>query len=250
MRRRIEVVCPGCSERRTVLPSNMRHSKTGLCRACDVRSRHGISLSPNERSSTHPQLHNIWRGTLKRCGHVAGGKPYNLLMYRDRGIFVCDEWRSSFAAFRDWALSNGYARGLILDRSDNDREYSPGNCRWVDSATSMQNRTISKLNAEQVVQIKAAIAAGKTQAAVAGEFGVSPSVIYSIASEESWAGVPWPNGYIRRKRVGVKRLDEASASAIKQRLSGGGRIADLAREFGVATTTIRAIKEGRTWTYV
>lgn len=38
--------------------------------------------------------------------------------YGGRGITVCDEWRNSFEAFRDWALSNGYSDELTIDRID------------------------------------------------------------------------------------------------------------------------------------
>ena len=58
--------------------------------------------------------------------------------YRDRGITVCKEWLDSFAAFESWALTNGYADELTLDREKNDEGYYPSNCRWV--TYSRQNR--------------------------------------------------------------------------------------------------------------
>ena len=60
--------------------------------------------------------------------------------YGGRGMEVCPEWRGDFAEFREWALSHGYADNLSIDRIDNDRGYSPDNCRWGDARTQCNNR--------------------------------------------------------------------------------------------------------------
>lgn len=59
--------------------------------------------------------------------------------YGGRGIGICPEWRSSFVTFRDWALANGYAPGLTIDRKDNDLGYCPDNCRWATYAEQSRN---------------------------------------------------------------------------------------------------------------
>lgn len=43
-------------------------------------------------------------------------------------------------AFREWALKNGYAENLSIDRTDSNGNYCPENCRWV-TAKEQSNNT-------------------------------------------------------------------------------------------------------------
>lgn len=60
--------------------------------------------------------------------------------YGARGITVCDDWLHSLKAFYDWSMSNGYKKGLTLDRIDNNKGYYPENCRWVTRKTQNINK--------------------------------------------------------------------------------------------------------------
>ena len=64
--------------------------------------------------------------------------------YGGRGITICREW-SSFPAFHSWAIANGWAVGLTLDRKDVHGPYCPTNCRWTDAKGQAENRRAAKV---------------------------------------------------------------------------------------------------------
>lgn len=100
------------------------------------------------------RLYPIWTAMLARCYHPQNKSFHN---YGGRGITVCDEWRNSYEAFRDWALATGYdekaPRGqCTIDRIDVNGNYCPENCHWVDMKTQAANkRTSEKYKAKEEV---------------------------------------------------------------------------------------------------
>lgn len=92
---------------------------------------------------SHTRLSAIWASMKQRCYNPSNK---NFDRYGGRGITVCDEWREDFQTFRDWAISNGYDENApvgkcTIDRINNDKGYSPDNCRWVDMKVQNNNKS-------------------------------------------------------------------------------------------------------------
>lgn len=116
--------------------------KNGNTRSCGCLHREIVSQQRKTHGDAHSRLHRVWQGMNQRCTNP-NRKHYE--HYGGRGITVCEEWRNSFEAFREWAMANGYnpnaKRGeCTLDRIDVNGNYSTENCRWITNAEQQRNK--------------------------------------------------------------------------------------------------------------
>lgn len=123
------------------------HLRSGHTQSCGcVKHEKLIEYGKNTRFKTKHNLsftrqYRIWSGIKNRCTNPNEPK-FNL--YGGRGIKVCEEWLNDFIAFYDWAMANGYADDLRIDRIDCDGNYEPNNCRWVTYTDQNRNRRFCK----------------------------------------------------------------------------------------------------------
>jgi len=97
-----------------------------------------------EYSTTHNMtghvFYPVWRAMNSRCYNKSNNSYRN---YGGRGISVCDKWKSSPIQFIEWLINNGYKENLQIDRIDNNREYSPSNCKLSTRSENCRNRRSS-----------------------------------------------------------------------------------------------------------
>ena len=121
----------------TIYTTNAYYLKHKLNCGCN---KNRYIHNPYNKGFSGEQLYRRWLHILDRCYN-----PKNVCYYRygQRGIFVCDQWRDKkigYLNFKSWALNNGYKKELEIDRIDNNKGYSPDNCRWVTRQINAQNR--------------------------------------------------------------------------------------------------------------
>ncbi|MFC2577682.1 MAG: hypothetical protein ACFNQH_01330 [Veillonella parvula] len=81
------------------------------------------------------RIYRIYRKILERCYFDKKSKYYK------NGIGVCDDWKNDYLKFREWSYNNGYTDELTIDRIDNEKGYSPDNCRWVTKKEQQNNKS-------------------------------------------------------------------------------------------------------------
>lgn len=88
--------------------------------------KHGMSKTREYRA---------WADMLTRCMNP---KFIKYEYYGGKGIKVCERWVMSFVAFYD--DMGTCPPKHTLDRIESDKDYEPGNCRWVTQAKQMRNQ--------------------------------------------------------------------------------------------------------------
>lgn len=160
-----------CGNTVSVRGDMLRNGNTKSCKclnneiAANKLTTHGMS-----RTSTYRSFYNM----LHRC-YRESHKNYD--SYGGRGITVCDRWVNSFENFLEDMGEK--PNGMTLDRIDNDKSYSPDNCRWANSKDQSRN-TSRNVNLSLN---------GKTQCRVDWEIdlGISSNTIKSRIERLGWS---------------------------------------------------------------
>lgn len=121
-----------CGQMHETESGNLRRGNTRWCAACaseyksSHRRTHGYSGGANKDRKAAKE-YNTWLSMRRRC---TDPQDKRFSDYGGRGIAVAEEWMASFEAFlRD--MGDAPSADHQIDRIDNEKGYSRGNCRWA-----------------------------------------------------------------------------------------------------------------------
>lgn len=171
-----------------------QHLRRGATKSCGCYRNEKMSVNMRTHGLRKHPLYTIWVNMRRRCFNPKDEAYHN---YGGRGIIVCDNWNKDFKSFYDWAIVNGYKKGLSIDRINSNGNYEPANCRWatdIEQANNKRNNHIIKINNET-----------HTLAQWCRIYHISPSTIVNRINNLNWDETKAITTPVRRSKRYVNR---------------------------------------------
>lgn len=132
-----ECYCLECENTKLLIGTEV---KNGYKKDCGCQNSKRISEGRKNHGMSSTRIYHKWKDIKSRCYRK---NSQNYKFYGGRGIKVCEKWKNDFLAFyKD--VGDIPFEGAELDRIDNDGDYEPNNCRWVDHKQNSNNRRAYK----------------------------------------------------------------------------------------------------------
>lgn len=144
-----------------------------------------------KHGDSYTRLYKTWADMKTRC-YTESCRSYE--RYGGRGITVCDEWRNSYIAFRDWALSNGYNDNLTIERVNVNGNYEPSNCKFITWEEQYDNRRSNKTF--KATSPKGEVHYAKNCAKFSREHGLNSKMVHRVLKGDRNSHRDWKFQYV------------------------------------------------------
>lgn len=124
-----------CGQIKSVRSDSLISNRTTSC-GCLKKQQDRINLIKNHKGGrTKERLYHIWQSMRQRCQNP---NNHAYADYGGRGISVFSLW-NDYDIFKKWALENGYAPSLTIERRNVNGNYEPENCCWIPYSLQARN---------------------------------------------------------------------------------------------------------------
>jgi len=120
----------------TVTNVFMNALRSGTTKSCGCYNNEMRIKTHTKHGDSASSLYSTWESIKQRCTNKNNSSYIN---YGGRGITLYKDWYD-YEAFKKWAILNGYADNLTIERNNNNAGYSPDNCCWETMALQSRNK--------------------------------------------------------------------------------------------------------------
>lgn len=147
-----------------IRPYSQFSSPSAIIKNCRHLNKKGKYKQLYTYKWANKRIGNIFNGIKDRCYNK---KCKDYKWYGEKGIQIYEKWINNPKLFEEWALENGYADNLTIDRIDENKDYCPSNCRWITLEDNSKYKSTTSL-----IEVNGIIHTGKDWAKILG-FGVN-----------------------------------------------------------------------------